>query len=351
MTAPKVSVIVPVYNTEKYLRQCIDSISSQTLSQIEIILVDDGSEEECALLCDELALSDPRIKVIHKTNAGLGMARNTGMEAASGEYIGFVDSDDYVKPEMYETLYTSAVKYNADLVVSGICFVGGNTFRQSGDFTEKQYFEEDTVFENEDKKNLLLGVVGALPKESEDSRYGVSVCKNIFRRSLVVRENLEFLSERKFMSEDTLFMVDYMKDATRAVGIPGAFYCYRRNDESFSKSYKSDRLGKVLIFLAELEKHIKDTLSKEDYRLYLDRLTQGYARILCSQEIMYAREKKLKYRDLRARLKQICTNETMESVLRSYPWYQLPKKQAAFAFAMKHRLYYIQKLMVLLRAR
>lgn len=351
MTAPKVSVIVPVYNTEKYLRQCIDSISSQTLSQIEIILVDDGSEEECALLCDELAQSDPRIKVIHKTNAGPGMARNTGMEAASGEYIGFVDSDDYVKPEMYETLYTSAVKYNADLVVSGICFVGGNTFRQSGDFTEKQYFEEDTVFENDDKKNLLLGVVGALPKESEDSRYGVSVCKNIFRRSLVVRENLEFLSERKFMSEDTLFMVDYMKDAARAVGIPGAFYCYRRNDESFSKSYKSDRLGKVLIFLAELENHIKDTLSKEDYRLYLDRLTQGYARILCSQEIMYAREKKLKYRDLRARLKQICTNETMESVLRSYPWYQLPKKQAAFAFAMKHRLYYIQKLMVLLRAR
>ena len=127
MTAPKVSVIVPVYNTEKYLKQCIDSISSQTLSQIEIILVDDGSKEECALLCDELAQSDSRIKVIHKTNAGPGLARNTGMEASSGEYIGFVDSDDYVKPEMYEALYTSAVKYNADLVVSGICFVGGNT--------------------------------------------------------------------------------------------------------------------------------------------------------------------------------------------------------------------------------
>ena len=190
-----------------------------------------------------------------------------------------------------------------------------------------------------------------MPKESEDSRYGVSVCKNIFRRSLVVRENLEFLSERKFMSEDTLFMVDYIKHAQRAVGIPGAFYCYRRNDESFSKSYKSDRYEKVLVFLAELENHIKDTLSKEDYRLYLDRLTQGYARILCSQEIMHARDEKLKYRDLRVRLKQICTNETMASVLKSYPWYQLPKKQAAFAFAMKYRLYYIQKLMVLLRAR
>lgn len=351
MTTPKVSVIVPVYNTEKYLRQCVDSISSQTLPEIEIILVDDGSEEDCARLCDELAQNDPRIKVIHKPNAGPGLARNTGMEAASGEYVGFVDSDDFVKPEMYEALYTAAEKYDADLVISGICFVGGNTFSQTGAYSEKHYFKEDTLFENEARNELLLGVVGALPKESEDSQYGVSVCKNIFRRSLVVRENLEFLSERKFMSEDTLFMVDYIKHANKAVGIPGAYYCYRRNDESFSKSYKSDRFEKVLIFLYELENHIKDTLPKEEYRLYLDRLTQGYGRILCSQEIMHSHYEKIKYRDLRVRLKRICTNEAIASVLKSYPWYQLPKKQAAFAFAMKYRLYYIQKLMVLLRAR
>ena len=351
MSAPKVSIIVPVYNTEKYLKQCVDSMTAQTLREIEIILVDDGSGEDCARLCDSFAEADSRIKVIHKANAGPGLARNSGLEAARGEYIGFVDSDDYIKPMMMESLYEAAVKNDADLVGSGVCFVDGNTFSRAGDYSEKHYFEKDTVFEGEEMKQLLLGVVGALPRETDDSRYGVSVWKNLFKRSLIAEKQLEFLSERKYMSEDTLFMVDYIKVAKKAVGIPGAFYCYRRNDESFSKSYRSDRFDKALVFLGELEKHIKDGLTKEEYHLYLDRLTQGYGRILCSQEIMHAHDEKIKYSTLRGRLKRICTHETMAAVLQSYPWYQLPKKQAAFAFAMKYRRYFMQKLMVLLRAR
>ena len=142
MASPKVSVIVPVYNTEKYLEQCITSITSQTIKEIEIIIVDDGSREECAVLCDLLAKTDDRIQVIHKQNAGPGLARNTGMEAATGEYIGFVDSDDYIKPEMYDALYNAAQKNSADLVVSGISFVGGNTFGKSGEYEEKHYFHK-----------------------------------------------------------------------------------------------------------------------------------------------------------------------------------------------------------------
>ena len=193
--------------------------------------------------------------------------------------------------------------------------------------------------------------MGALPKYPEDSRYGVSVCKNIFKRSLLSNENIEFFSERKIISEDTLFMVDFVKRARRAVGIHGAFYCYRRNDASLSKSYRIDRFEKTMFFLSVLEEHIKDTLPREEYHLYLDRLIQGYGRILCSQEIMYAHDNKIKYRALRDRLKMICTNDTMAAVLKTYPWHQLPKKQALFAFAMKHKLYYLQRLMVLLRAR
>lgn len=351
MASPKVSIIVPVYNTEKFLVQCIDSLTSQTLEEIEIIIVDDGSREECARLCDEIAGKDPRIKVIHKINEGPGLARNSGIEVANGEYIGFLDSDDYTKPMIYELLYSTALRYDADLVTSGVCYVGGNTFSQSGDYSEKNFFEEDTVFEGEDMKTFLLGVVGALPRESDDSRYGVSVCNKIFRRSTITEKKIEFLSDRKYMSEDTLFIVDFIKSAKKAVGIPGAFYCYRRNDVSISKSYKSDRFEKFLIFISELEDHIKTVLTREEYDLYLSRLTQGYGRILCSQEILHAHDEKIKYRTLRARLAQICTNEKMAAVLKSYPWYQLPKKQAAFAFAMKHRLYFMQKLMVLLRAR
>lgn len=351
MAVPKVSIVIPVYNTEKYLKQCIDSLTSQTLREIEIIIVDDGSKEECALLCDELAKNDERIKVIHKKNEGQGLARNCGIKASVGEYIGFVDSDDYVDTKMYEALYSVANENDADLVLSGISFVGGNTFSSLGEYVEKNYFDKDTIFENENIKQLILGVVGALPSEPDDSRYGVSVCKNLFKKDLMCRENIEFVSERKIISEDAIFTVDFLAHTKKAVGIPGAFYRYRRNDESFSKSYRSDRFEKVLVFLAELEEHIKTIVAVDEYDLYLKRLIQGYARILCSQEIMYAQEKKINYSTLRNRLKMICENDLVSGTLKSYPWYKLPKKQAAFAFAMKHKLYFMQKLMVTLRAR
>ncbi len=351
MAAPKVSVIVPVYNTEKYLEQCIGSITSQTLREIEIIIVDDGSRDECAALCDSLAKNDDRIRVIHKQNAGPGFARNTGIEAANGEYIGFVDSDDYIKPDMYNELYKVALKNDADLVISGICFVGGNTFGKSGEIDEKHYFDNETLFEKEDAKRLLLGVVGALPQEPDDSRYGVSTCKNIFKHSVITDKKINFLSERKVMSEDAIFMIDFIKHIDKAVGIWGAFYCYRRNDESFSKSYRSDRFSLVQSFIKELENHIKDVCEFEEYSIYLNRLIQGYGRILCSQEIVYAREKSIKYSSLLKRLKMICESEMLSVALKDYPWYRLPKKQAAFAFAMKYKLYYLQKLMVLFRAR
>ena len=351
MVAPKVSVIVPVYNTEKYLEQCIGSITSQTMREIEIIIVDDGSREECAIFCDSLAKNDDRIRVIHKQNEGPGFARNTGIKAANGEYIGFVDSDDYIKPDMYNSLYKTALKTNADLVISGISFVGGNTFGKSGEYEEKHYFDKETFFEKENIKNLLLGVVGSLPHESDDSRYGVSTCKNLFKRSVIMDEKINFLSERKVMSEDAIFMIDFIKHIDKAVGIPGAFYCYRRNDASFSKSYRNDRFSMVQSFIKELENHINDVCKKEEYNLYLNRLIQGYGRILCSQEIMYAKENNIKYSSLLKRLKMICESQMISAALKYYPWYRLPKKQAAFAFAMKYKLYFLQKLMVLFRAR
>ena len=351
MKTPKVSIVIPVYNTEKYLKQCIDSLTAQTLEDIEIIIVDDGSKEECALLCDEIAKTDERIKIIHKVNEGQGIARNVGIDASSGEYVGFVDSDDYVALDMYEKLYTAATKNDSDIVISGVTFVGGNTFSKQGEYVEKNYFDEETIFENADMKQLLLGVVGALPSEPDDSRYGVSTCKNLFRRSLLGEGRVNFLSERKVMSEDAIFMVDYIKSAKKAVGVPGSFYYYRRNDESFSKSYKSDRFEKALVFFSELEEHIKDVLEKEEYKLYMDRMIQGYGRVLCSQEIMYAREKKINYSALRKRLERICANEKIVDALRKYPWSKLPKKQAAFAFSMKYKLYFAQKIMVELRAK
>lgn len=347
--SPKVSVIVPVYKAEKYLNRCVDSIRNQTLEDIEIILVDDESPDNSPAICDEYARTDSRIKVIHKKNAGAGMARNSALEIATGEFVGFTDADDYIDAQMFEELYNAAKKYDAQLVISGTRYVGGNVFANSGADEEKNCFNEEIFFSEDKIKDLLLGVVGALPNEPEDSRYGTSIWKNLYKRDVIEDNNIRFLSEREIMSEDALFTIDFIHFIKSAVGVPGIYYNYFRNEGSISKSYKKDRFEQTLVYLNAVEEHIKNAVAKDEYKIYLDRITQGYARVLCSQEIMYARENKLGFFEIRKHLKKICTNKVISGALKHYPWYKLPIKQAVFAFTMKYRLYLLQMLVVVLR--
>ena len=140
-SAPKVSVVVPVYNVEKHLDRCVASIVGQTLEDIEIILVDDGSEDSSGAMCDAWAQRDSRIRVIHKPNGGLSDARNTGAAAARAEFVGFVDSDDYIVPEMYERLYADVIEDASDIAIGGVLSVyadhevaagGGERFSLTG---------------------------------------------------------------------------------------------------------------------------------------------------------------------------------------------------------------------------
>ena len=117
---PVISIIVPVYNVERWIGKCIDSIINQTYKNLEIILVDDGSPDNCPAICDEYAEKDKRIKVIHKKNGGLSDARNAGLEIATGEYIGFVDSDDWIEKDMFEYLADGLTKYDADISICNI---------------------------------------------------------------------------------------------------------------------------------------------------------------------------------------------------------------------------------------
>ena len=352
MTEPKVSVIIPVYNVEKYIKRCIDSLKKQTLEDIEIILVDDSSTDSSLEICRDLEKTDDRIIVLSKPNEGAGMARNKALSVARGKYIGFLDSDDYIESDMLKTLYEKAEEYNSDLVMSGVLFVDGNMFSEKGECVKKIYFHKDTQFETkEELKKLRMGIIGAEPDDIDDSKYGMSIWKNLFRREIIMENNLTFESEREIMSEDALFMIDYISHIKRATGLPYAFYNYCRNGNSLSKSYKKDRFEKSLVFVNEVEKRFKKDLEPQEYQVYIDRFWQAMCRVVCSQEIMHARDNKIKYKELVKRLKCVCINDRTEKTLKSYPLKKLPLSQRVFAYAMKYRLYFLLKVLVGLRSR
>ena len=140
-----ISVIVPVYKVEKYLPACVESILAQTHKDLEIILVDDGSPDGCGAMCDSYAEQDSRIRVIHKENGGLSDARNAGLAVCRGDYIGFVDSDDYIAPDMYETLAAFAEKENLDVAMCGVNRVWSDHVEESGDFLTMVLTEPDDM--------------------------------------------------------------------------------------------------------------------------------------------------------------------------------------------------------------
>ena len=119
---PSLSIIMPVYNVERYLREAVDSVIAQTFTDWELILIDDGSPDNCPAICDSYAAADPRIRVIHQANGGLSAARNSGLEISEGRVIGFVDSDDRIDSRMYEKMIAAMTKHNADMVLCGYCF-------------------------------------------------------------------------------------------------------------------------------------------------------------------------------------------------------------------------------------
>ena len=352
VSQPKVSIIVPVYNVQEYLDRCINSLKNQSLTDIEIILVDDSSTDSSLEICKRASDEDFRIKVIHKENEGAGLARNEALKIATGEYIGFLDSDDYVEADMFKTLYEKAIKYNSDLVMSGVLFVDGNMFSEAGECVRKTYFDEDTHFETEEElKKLKIGIVGATPQDADDSKYGMSIWKNLFKNEIIKENNIVFESEREILSEDAIFMIDYISCIDKATGINEAFYNYCRNEDSISKSYKKDRFEKSLVFVNEVEKRFKKDIKSEEYQIYIYRFWQAMCRVLCSQEIMYAKDNDVKYTDLKKRLKIVCTHDLTKRALKLYPIGTLPLKQRVFAYAMKYRLYFLLKVLVGLRSR
>lgn len=153
-----VSIIVPIYNVQQYIHRCLDSIINQTYKNIEIILVDDGSPDRCGEICDEISLKDSRIKVIHKINGGLSDARNVGLDNATGDYICFIDSDDYIEYDYIESMLNKAIKYSADLVVSNFKYV-----YEDGSYKDYIFNYDDALIDSKKAMDILVSNQEYLP--------------------------------------------------------------------------------------------------------------------------------------------------------------------------------------------
>lgn len=216
-----ISIIVPVYNVEKYLERCINSITNQTYKNIEIILVDDGSKDNSGKMCDELKQKDTRIKVIHKENGGLSDARNAGLKIASGEYVGFVDSDDYIENDMFETMYNLTQKYNSDISIVS-------------------FYElyKGKVIGVRDSKNLEeLDKIEAIKELLIDTKIQSYAWNKLFKKELF--EGIEFPTNKNF--EDIATTLLLFERANKVVLLEEPKYYYVRRDDSIvgTRNYKT----------------------------------------------------------------------------------------------------------------
>ena len=272
---PHISIIVPIYNVENYLDRCMQSLLNQTLKDIEIILIDDGSTDNCPQICDNYAKLDSRIKVIHKKNGGLGYARNSGLEIATGKYIAFLDSDDYVSTNMYELLYEYATKRNNDIIFCG--------FRK--EYKPKKYSkisECDKYIEvaKEKIEPLILDFIASPPYSSKEYIHDMSVWHSIYRRDIIEKYKIRFVSERNYVSEDILFQIDVLSHCEQVAFIPHILYYYCYNKGSLTKKFNISKFSSTKnLFYLLLEK----TQYIDNSQLRVMRLFIGYVRFMIRQ--------------------------------------------------------------------
>lgn len=250
-----VSVVVPIYNVEKYLDRCLSSIVNQSYRNLEIILVDDGSPDRCPQMCEAWAQRDERIKVVHKINAGLGMARNTGIEHASGDYICFYDSDDYIAPQTIEKALALAEEKEAQVVVYGMQTVDkdGNVVRTMVPQAPK------SVYRGEEVRTVFL-------PDLIDNRHDQATVRDLcfsawsclYSMELVRACQWQFVSERTLISEDSYSLIWLYQHVDAVAILPEACYYYCENAASLTHTYREDRYGKFAYFYEECMKLVRE---------------------------------------------------------------------------------------------
>ena len=240
---PKLSVIVPVYNTEKYLRECIDSILGQTFTDFELILVDDGSTDSSGAICDEYAQMDERIHVIHQKNGGITVARKSGVRYATGEYVTFVDSDDWIHKDMYRIMLTQEA---ADVRICNLVKATSTGMFEMSCFAEPGHY---------DKRKLKAHFYPTMLFDYDHCQPAVhpSLCNKLIRTE-IIRNVIVHVDDSITYGEDALCSYACMLDARQIVVVGQGLYYYRQNMESVTNVYNRQMFSKLILLGTELER-------------------------------------------------------------------------------------------------
>lgn len=310
MESRLVSVIIPVYNVKEYLKKCIFSVIEQSYRNLEIILVDDGSTDGSESICDLFALEDNRIKVIHKENGGLGLARNAGIKVANGEYIYFIDSDDYVNKDAINNLMFNIEKYNCDTVIGGFTRVNENDVKL---YSKKN---SSLTFVNSEVKNRLLPrLIGSAVSQHDSIR--MSVWNVIYSTKIIKENSIKFVSERAYLSEDVIWDIDYFNFAKKVKIIDKEDYFYRKHQGTLTTkkfSYKK-RLESIkkLYFLEQRKLEQRNLLAISEERLereFFINLSSCFRIIVQDNKFMQAVDE----------IKNLMNDDLVCTIIKKYPY-------------------------------
>lgn len=305
----KISVIVPVYNMERYLDKALESLRSQTIGDIEIIVVNDGSVDRSLEICEKHKKEDDRIVVLNRENGGVSSARNAGLEVARGEYIAFLDPDDWVDIDMYDEMYKKAIQENLDICICGF-------LRESGEESVLNEMKIPKEIDREMARYIALNMISGCGIFNEDNTIMGSVCRIIVKREFIEKLSLRFRDDIYIM-EDLIFCLELFT-RSYSVGIKEeAYYHYRDNPNSALNSYKEDLYGNMKQVYFCIESILRESgLYTEDFR---KRLELRYIRMCfwaISNEGSWKNKREI--REKINRISDICNDPLLEKAIENF---------------------------------
>lgn len=326
----KISVIVPIYKVEQVLKRCVDSILSQTYENLEIILVDDGSPDQCPAICDAYVRQDARIKVVHKKNGGLTSAWKEGVRHAEGEWLGFVDSDDWIEPDMYEQLYEPLKAQQADMSMAGLVFDYEDPNyppRKEGNRLTKEYY---SAKEWQELFPVLINDGSFIGRTIQPSRV-----TKLFRRELV-EQNLDLWDDRVTVGEDLQMVFAAAIDA-KGVCVVNDYYPYHYwyNMSSMTGQYDARYLEKIKLLRERMEA-ISDAKKGYDFRPQIRNDFLSLAIMAVKNEIW--RNHRDPFFTVLQKTKEMCRDKAVQEALNNHTMDRLGLSVQVYIFMMKHGL-------------